>query len=157
MRPKDVDGYIGMAPKGAQAKLRQVRAAIRKAAPKAAESIGYMMPSYDKGRVCWFGLSKNHVGLYLRPPVIAQHKKELAGYTTTKSAVHLPLDKKMPIALVKKLVRARMRLNEEKKGKMTVCSRGHKFLKSKATPVCPVCWPGRYRKRGRSVAVRKVL
>lgn len=31
--------------------------------------------------------------------------------------------------------------------KMTVCSRGHKFLKSAAQPVCPICWPGRYEKK----------
>jgi len=41
-----------------------------------------------------------------------EHKKELAGYVTTKSAVHLSLDKKIPVALVKKLVRARMKKNE---------------------------------------------
>ncbi len=146
-KPKDVDEYIADAPEEARGKLRVVRKAIREAAPEAVESISYMMPAYDKGKVCWFGISKDHVGLYVRPPVIAQHKKELAGYTTTKSAIHLPLDKKMPIALIKKLVRARMALDEEK-GRMTACSRGHRFLKSKERPVCPVCWPGRYRKQG---------
>ncbi len=141
-----MDEYIDNAPREARSKLRQVRKAIREAAPEASESISYMMPAYDKGRACWFGLSKNHVGLYLRPPIVAQHKKDLAGYTTTKSAVHLPLDKKMPLALIKKLVRARMKLNGQKKGRTAVCSRGHKFLKSSQTPVCPVCWPGRYGK-----------
>lgn len=72
------------------------------------------MPYFDyKGRLAWFGLSKSHIGLYLRPPVIEEHKKELAGYVTTKSAVHLPLSKKIPVALVKRLVKARMKMNEE--------------------------------------------
>ena len=110
-KAKDVDEYIAMAPEGVRGKLRELRKVIREVAPEAEESISYGMPGYDKGRVCWFGLSKHHVGLYLRPPVIEQHKRELAGYGTTKSAVHLPLDKKIPVALVKKLVKARMKLN----------------------------------------------
>jgi uncharacterized protein YdhG (YjbR/CyaY superfamily) len=43
---------------------------------------------------------------------VEKHKKELTGYVTTKSAVHLPLDKKIPVSLVKKLVKARMKINE---------------------------------------------
>jgi uncharacterized protein YdhG (YjbR/CyaY superfamily) len=112
-RAKDVDEYISSAPKEVQGKLREVRAAIREAAPTARESISYRMPYYDyKGRMAWFGLQKAHIGLYVRPPVIEEHKKELAGYVTTKSAVHLPLDRKLPTALIKKLVRARMKMND---------------------------------------------
>ncbi len=111
--PKSVDAYIARAPKSAQGKLREVRAAIREVAPDAAESIGYGMPGYDRGNVAWFGLMKTHIGLYLRPPIIAEHRKELAGYTTTKSAIHLPLDKKIPVRLIKRLVKARMKKNTE--------------------------------------------
>ena len=57
----------------------------------------------------------NHIGLYLRPPVIAEHQRELAAYKTTKSAIHFPLDEKLPIRLMKKLVRARMKKNEAEK------------------------------------------
>jgi uncharacterized protein YdhG (YjbR/CyaY superfamily) len=96
-----------------RAKLEEVRAAIREVAPTATESISYKMPYYSyKGRLAWFGLQSRHIGLYLRPPIIDEHKKELASYETTKSAVHLPLDKKVPVSLVKKLVKARMRKNE---------------------------------------------
>jgi len=112
-RPKDVESYIRAAPKDIQAKLRAVRAAIMEAAPDASESISYRMPYYShKGRLAWFGLQKTHIGLYLRPPVIEEHRKDLAGYGTTKSAVHLPLDRKIPVSLVKKLVKARLRINE---------------------------------------------
>jgi len=111
--PNTVDAYILAAPKKAQPKLRQVRAAIREAAPGAAESISYRIPYYSyKGRLAWFGLQKAHIGLYLRPPVIEEHKKDLAGYKTTLSAVHLPLDRKVPVSLIKKLVKARMKKNE---------------------------------------------
>ncbi|HJU13661.1 MAG TPA: DUF1801 domain-containing protein [Candidatus Nitrosotalea sp.] len=116
---KDVDAYIASAPKEVQAKLRAVRAAIRGVVPSAVESISYQMPYYAfKGdlswaerSIAWFGLQSKHIGLYLPPPIIAEHKKDLKGYTTTKSAVHLPLDKKIPVALIKKLVKARMKKN----------------------------------------------
>lgn len=82
-------------------------------APTARESISYRMPYYSyKGRLAWFGLHKAHIGLYLRPPVIEEHKNELASYETTKSAVHLPLDRKIPVPLIKELVQARMKKNE---------------------------------------------
>jgi uncharacterized protein YdhG (YjbR/CyaY superfamily) len=111
--PKEVDAYISAAPKEVQEKLREVRAAIKSVAPTAAESISYAMPYYNyKGRLAWFGLHTEHIGLYLRPPVIEEHKADLAGYKTTKSAVQLPLDKKIPVPLIKKLVKARMKKND---------------------------------------------
>jgi uncharacterized protein YdhG (YjbR/CyaY superfamily) len=111
--PKDVDEYIARAPKGAQSKLTEIRVAIREAAPTAVESISYGMPYYDyKGRLAWFGLAKAHIGLYLRPPVIEEHKNELADYETTKSTVRFPLNKNISVPLIKKLVKARMKKNE---------------------------------------------
>lgn len=111
--PKNVDDYISAAPVEVQDKLEEVRAAIREVAPTAVESISYQMPYYNyKGRLAWFGLQRHHIGLYLRPPIIEEHKKELASYVTTKSAVHLSLDQKIPVSLVKKLVRAAMKKNE---------------------------------------------
>lgn len=113
--PKDVDEYIARAPKEVQEKLREIRVAIREAVPTAVESISYGMPFYDyKGRLAWFGLAKAHIGLYLRPPVVDEHKNELANYETTKSTVRFPLDKKIPVPLIKKLVEARMKKNEAK-------------------------------------------
>ena len=111
--PDKIDAYISAAPKEVQGKLRQVRAAIKAVAPTAIENISYKMPYFDyKGRLAWFGLQTKHIGLYIRPPVIEEHKKELAGFGTTISAVHLPLDQKIPIPLIKKLVRARMKKND---------------------------------------------
>jgi len=109
----EVDAYISEAPEEIQDKLKEVRAAIKAAAPTAVESFSYRMPYYNyKGRLAWFGLHRTYIGLYLRPPVIAEHKSELAGYTTTKSAVHLPLGEKMPVPLIKRLVKARMKKND---------------------------------------------
>jgi uncharacterized protein YdhG (YjbR/CyaY superfamily) len=114
--PKDVDEYIARAPRGAQAKLKELRVAITEAAPTAVERISYGMPYYDhKGRLAYFRLAKAHIGLYIPPPVIEEHKSELADYETAKATVRFPLDKKLPITLIKKLVKARMKKNEAKK------------------------------------------
>ena len=113
MSAKEIEAYIARAPRGVQGKLNELRSAIKQVAPGANESISYRMPYYSyKGRLAWFALMKNHIGLYLRPPVIAEHKRELTAYKTTKSAIHFALDKKLPIPLIKKLVRARMKKNE---------------------------------------------
>ena len=110
---RGVDAYISAAPKEVRPKLRKVRAAIREAAPSATEGNSYRIPFYSyKGRLAWFGLQKTHIGLYLRPPVIEEHRVELEGYATTKSAVRLPLKEEIPVSLIKKLVRARMRIND---------------------------------------------
>ena len=93
---KDVDAYIAKAPKDVQGKLKEIRAIIRDVVPDSTELISYQMPGYSypghsfKGMFAWFALQSNYIGLYLRPPTISSHKKDLEGYTTTKSAVHLP-------------------------------------------------------------------
>jgi uncharacterized protein YdhG (YjbR/CyaY superfamily) len=115
-KARDVDEYIAKAPKKVQSKLKELRVAIKETAPTAKESISYNIPYYNyEGRLAWFGLYKTHIGLYLRPPVVEEHKDELKGYETTKSAIHLPLDKPLPISLIKKLIRARMKMNDEEK------------------------------------------
>jgi uncharacterized protein YdhG (YjbR/CyaY superfamily) len=116
--PKDVDTYIAAAPKEVQSKLKELRAAIRETAPIAAERISYGMPYYGyKGRLAYFSAFKNHIGLYVPPPVIEEHKSELKDYETAKATVRFPLNKKLPVALIKKLVKARVKKNEEGKKK----------------------------------------
>lgn len=97
-----------------QGKLEALRAAIIAAVPSAAERISYGMPYYHyKGRLVYFAIAKKHIGLYVPPPVIAEHKSELKGYETAKATIRFPLDEKLPIALIKKLVKARVRKNDE--------------------------------------------
>jgi uncharacterized protein YdhG (YjbR/CyaY superfamily) len=113
---KTVDAYIAKAPISVHKKLKEVRTAIRKAAPKAQEKISYGMPYYShQGRLVYFRLGKGYIGLYIPPPVVAEHQKELKGYYSAGATVHLPLDKKTPVGLIQKLVKARMRKNEKKK------------------------------------------
>lgn len=111
-----VDEFISAAPEGTQRKLREMRATIKAAASEAEEKMSYGMPGYFyKGQLVWFALFKAHIGLFIRPPVLQEHKAELKGYTMTKSSLHLPLDKEIPTSLVKKLVRAAMKKNEERR------------------------------------------
>lgn len=118
-----VDAYIQNCPKKAQVRLGEVRKAISKAAPSAIEGIRqFGIPSvaypgrghgvYD-GVFVWYGLQSKHIGLYLRPPTVSDHKKDLAGYVTTKSAVHLPLDREVSAPLIRTLVKTSIRIMKE--------------------------------------------
>ena len=87
---------------------------LASAAPKAEEYFSYGMPYYYyKGRLVYFGLSKRHIGLYIPTSIIEEHKSELNDYETTKATIHFPLDKRLPIMLIKKLVKTRINKNNE--------------------------------------------
>jgi len=112
-KPGDVDAYISTAPKESQTKLNQLRSIIKKSAPQAVEKISYGMPYYAyKGRLAYFSAWKTHIGLYIPSPTIAEHQSELAGYETTKATIRLPLDQKLPVSLIQKLIKARAKTNE---------------------------------------------
>jgi uncharacterized protein YdhG (YjbR/CyaY superfamily) len=73
------------------------------------------MPAFKHKRVLvWFAAFKNHCSLFPTAAVIEQFKNELKEFTTTKGAVHIPIDKPLPAALIKKLVKASL---EESEGK----------------------------------------
>lgn len=117
-KPKDVDAYIATAPKEVRGKLEELRAVIRKTAPAAVERISYGMPYYHyRGRLAYFSFWKAHIGMYLPTPTIAEHERELAAYQTTKATIRFPLEQKLPVALIRKLIKARMKTNEAGKGK----------------------------------------
>ena len=115
-KAKDVDEYIAKAPKEVRRKLKELRAIIKSVAPKAEERISYGMPYYGyKGRLVYFAFAKKHIGLYVPTPVIEEHKKELKDYGTAKATVRFPLNKRLPLPLIKKLVKARVKKNEARK------------------------------------------
>src|SRR5271167_2463323 len=118
----EVDKYIARCPKEAQGDLAKIRAAIRVAAPGATERTdyfqmpGYSYPGFDyDGMFIWFSFKKPHIRLHVRPPVIQEHRKELAGYATTKAIVSFPVDKPVPTTLVKKLVKASVKAMKDKR------------------------------------------
>ena len=110
-----VDEYIASAPEDVQGKLRKLRAAIKSVAPQAEEKISYAMPYYSyKGRLVYFAYTKNHIGLYALFPDEDTLQKELKDYSTSKGTIRFPLDQKLPLDLIKKLIRARVKLNDAK-------------------------------------------
>lgn len=109
-----VDEYITLFPAEKQVILENMRSIIKKAAPKAEEKIGYGIPTFVwKGNLVHFGGYKTHLGFYPGPGVIDTFKKELAGYKMSKGTVQFPLDKPLPVALITKIVKFRIRKNDE--------------------------------------------
>ena len=117
----EVDKYIARCPKEAQGNLAKIRAAIRAAAPGATERTdyfqmpGYSYPGFDyDGMFAWFSFKKPHIRLHVRPPVIQEHRKELADYPATKAIVSFPMGKPIPMTLVRKLVKASVKAMKDK-------------------------------------------
>ena len=109
-----VDEYLANAPEEIRGRLKEVRKVIKSAAPRALEKISYGMPYYGyKGRLAYFAYAKTHIGLYLTPPIIQEFKKELKDYSTSTATIRFPNAKKLPLALIKKLVKARVRRNDK--------------------------------------------
>ena len=115
--PKNVDEYLAGVPEPARSTLNKMRAAIRSAVPsEATETISYRMPAFKhNGVLVWFAAFSDHCSLFPTAAVIEAFRKELKGYSTSKGTIHFPVDKPLPIALIKKLVRARAAQNESKK------------------------------------------
>lgn len=115
MKPRSVEEYISSVPKEAQPKLRALRDIIKAVVPEVEERISYGMPYYAyRGNLAYFRLSAHHVGLYLSPAVIEQHKKALEKYESAKATVRFPLAEDLPVALIRKLLKAGMRHNEQR-------------------------------------------
>jgi len=115
--PRNVDEYLAGVPEPARSTLNKMRAAIRSTVPpEATETISYGMPAFKhKGVLVWFAAFSNHCSLFPTASVIEAYKNELKGFSTSKGTIHFPMDKPLPTALVKKLVKARVAQNESKK------------------------------------------
>jgi hypothetical protein len=73
---------------------------------------GYSYPGFDyDGMFAWFSFKKPYVRLHVRPPVVEEHSKELAGYLTTKAIVSFPMDKRTPVHL--QVVRLQRRIRKQ--------------------------------------------
>jgi uncharacterized protein YdhG (YjbR/CyaY superfamily) len=118
LRPTTIIQYINAAPKQAQKKLREMRACIRASAPGAEESLKWGMPSFSYKRILvTFAAFKHHVGLYPTPPAVKAFAEDLTGYVTGKGSIQFPLEKPLPLALIRKIVAFRVRESIEKDGK----------------------------------------
>jgi uncharacterized protein YdhG (YjbR/CyaY superfamily) len=113
-----VDEYLAGVPKEARVVLEKLRQTIKAAAPMAAEVISYQMPMYKHhGMVIGFAAFKDHCSIFPGSAVMDAHKEELKRFSTSKGAIRFPVDKPLPAALVKKLVKTRVRENEARAAK----------------------------------------
>jgi uncharacterized protein YdhG (YjbR/CyaY superfamily) len=109
---KTIDEYIATFPAVIQAKLKEVRAVIKAAAPEASEKISYQMPTfYLFGNLVHFAAFKNHIGFYPAPRGIEEFQKELSVYKGAKGSVQFPLDQPMPLDLISRIVKFRVKDN----------------------------------------------
>ncbi len=117
-KPTTVAEYIKAAPKDSQKKLREIRACLKKAAPKSLESLKWGTPAFSYERILFaYAGFKNHVGFFPTPSAMRNFKKELAGYSTGTSSIKFPLDKPLPIALIRKIAAFRIKELKEKDAK----------------------------------------
>ena len=113
---KDIETYILMQPENVQPGLQKLRQTINAAAPEAEEVISYGMPAFKwNGMLVGFAAAKKHFGFYpWNGSTVDQFKEELKTFETSKGAIRFPIDKPLPVALIKKIVKSRMKENLSK-------------------------------------------
>jgi len=113
-RAKTVDEYIAGASPEAQKKLREMRACIRKAAPGAEEGLKWGMPAFSGKRILvTFAAFKKHIGFYPTPPAVQAFAKELSGFVTSNTTIQFPLEKPLPLDLIRRITAFRVRESVE--------------------------------------------
>ena len=114
--PRDIDEYVRRFPKDVQRLLQDMRATVRRAAPRAQEVISYGIPAFavDGKRLVWFAAHKRHVGFYPGVGAIVAFKKDLSTYKSAKGSVQFPFDEALPLALVSQIVKFRLKQNARK-------------------------------------------
>ncbi len=112
---KSIDEYIKTFPSDVQKILKQVRETIKKSAPEAEETINYQIPTFKlNGNLVHFAAFKNHIGFYPGSKAVVVFKKELKPFKCSKGAIQFPIDKAMPLSLIKKIVKYRVKENSIK-------------------------------------------
>jgi uncharacterized protein YdhG (YjbR/CyaY superfamily) len=114
---KTVEEYVAAVPAASRGTFNKLRVAVQSAVPRdAVETISYQIPAFkQKVLLIWFAAFTNHCSLFPTSSVIEDFKAELKGFSTSKGTIHFPLDKPLPRALVKRIVKARVAQVEGKK------------------------------------------
>jgi uncharacterized protein YdhG (YjbR/CyaY superfamily) len=114
-KPTDIDAYISQFPADVQTILEQVRETIRHAAPDAKEVISYQMPAFKQhGILVYFAAWRKHIGMY--PPISGDKavEKAIARYAGPKGNLQFPFDEPMPLNLIERIVKLRVKQDKEK-------------------------------------------
>jgi uncharacterized protein YdhG (YjbR/CyaY superfamily) len=113
-RPKTIDEYIRAAPREAQKKLREMRACIRAVAPEATESLKWGMPAFSYRRILvTFAAFKNHIGFYPTSSAVTAFAKDLSKFSTARGSIQFPLERPVPLSLVRKITAFRVKESVE--------------------------------------------
>ncbi len=113
--PRNIDEYIAGCPEHVREKLMELRATIRKAAPGAEEKISYRMPAFNlNGILVYFAAQTRHIGFYPTSSGVTAFKEELGDYKSSKGAIQFPLDQPLPLELITRIVKFRVRENSER-------------------------------------------
>ncbi len=111
-----IDEYVSACPLSVQAILEKLRQTIQQAAPEAGEKIGYGIPTFTfHGNLVHFAAYASHIGFYPGSSPIKVFKKELRSYETSKGTIRFPIDKPLPLPLIRKIVEYRVKENLERK------------------------------------------
>jgi uncharacterized protein YdhG (YjbR/CyaY superfamily) len=118
-KPKTIDQYLARLSEEKRAALEKLRKTIRAAAPEAEECISYQLAAFrQNGMLVAFGATENHCAFYLMSSsTVEAHKDELKDYDTSKGTIRFQSGKPLPAALVRKLVKARLAENAERRGR----------------------------------------
>ena len=117
-KPTTITEYVNAAPVGARQKLREMRACIRASAPGATESLKWGMPAFSLRRILvTYAAHTHHIGFYPTPSAVKAFASDLSKYHTAKGSIQFPLDKPLPLALIRRIVAFRVResVSEDKK------------------------------------------
>ena len=117
-RPKSIIEYINAAPKEARKKLREMRACIRTSAPGAKESLKWGMPAFSYRRILvTFAAFKQHIGFYPTPSAVSAFAKDFSRFATATGSIQFPLEKPLPLLLIRKITAFRVResIEQDKK------------------------------------------
>jgi uncharacterized protein YdhG (YjbR/CyaY superfamily) len=117
-KPTTVAEYINAAPTAARKKLREMRTILKKAAPKATETLKWGMPVFEEERILFaYAAFKSHLNFMPTPSAMTPFKKELADYTIGKGSIQFPYDKPLPKALIKRVAAFRVKEVKERDAK----------------------------------------
>jgi uncharacterized protein YdhG (YjbR/CyaY superfamily) len=109
-KPTNLTDYIEAAPSPARKKLKEMLACIRKAAPGATEGLKWGMPAFSFRRILvTFAAHKNHIGFYPTPSAVKAFAKELSKFNTARGSIQFPLEKPLPLPLIRKITAFRVR------------------------------------------------
>lgn len=112
---KDTDSYLALQPEKARDVLEKLRQTIKSSAPEAEEVISYGLPAFRyHGMLVYFAAFKNHCSFF-PGSIVEKMKNELKNYKTSKGTIQFTAEKPLPAALVKKIIKARVKENLNKK------------------------------------------